>query len=115
MLAIRAWQLPYDDVSLHKRVPISDSNGSYKHDASDKKLDHDAGADKAAAKTTADKHGAGPSHDPAKIARHDDAGKDRLFEHREQHDDAEKESERSRLAKDAARHEHPAGETPGAA
>lgn len=111
---IGAWQLPYRSSSPHKRVPISDSNSNYKHDASDKKLDHDAGAEKAAAKTASDKHGSGPSHDPAKIARHDDAGKDRLFEHREQHDDAEKESERSRLAKDAVRHEHAPEETPGA-
>ena len=75
----------------------------YKHDASDKKLDHDADA----AKATDTKHPAGPSHDPAKIARHDDVGKDRLFEKREQHDDAEQASERSRREKDVAKHEHP--------
>jgi hypothetical protein len=99
---------------LTKRQPISceifisDSNSGYKHDASDKKLDHAADAEKAVAKTSDEKHHAGgPGHDPAKIARHDDAGKDRLFEHREQHDDAEKESERSRLAKDVAKHDHP--------
>ena len=37
---------------------------------------------------------------------HDDAGKDRLFEGREQHDEAEKNSEKSRLAKDVAEHHH---------
>lgn len=104
--------MPHESLSLHKRAPISDSNSTYKHDASDRKLDHAADADKAAAKSVEEKHGAGPGHDPAKIARHDDAGKDRLFEKREQHDDAEKESERSRLAKDAVRHAHPVDETP---
>ncbi|MES3035605.1 MAG: hypothetical protein V4813_16505 [Gemmatimonadota bacterium] len=79
----------------------------YKHDASDKKLDHEA--DAAKAKPT--KHADGPSHDPAKIARHDDVGKDRLFEHREQHDDAEQASERSRREKDVAKHAHPVDDT----
>jgi len=82
----------------------------YKHDASDKKLDHAADAVKA----TEAKHAAGPGHDPAKIARHDDAGKDRLFEHREQHDDAEQASERSRREKDVATHEHPVNDESGA-
>jgi hypothetical protein len=49
----------------------------------------------------------GPRHDPAKIRKHDDVGKDRLFEDRQQHDDAEKHSERTRLAKDIQRHDHP--------
>jgi hypothetical protein len=66
----------------------------------------------AAARAADEKHGAGPGHDPSKIARHDDTGKDRLFEKREQHDDAEKASERSRLAKDAAKHQHPAEDAP---
>ncbi len=92
---------------------ISDSTSSYKHDASDKKLDHAADEAKAAEKAVDTKHGAGPGHDPSKIARHDDAGKDRLFEHREQHDDAEKESERSRLAKDVAKHDHPVDDVAG--
>jgi len=90
---------------------MSDGTG-YKHDASDKKLDHAADASIAAAKQADTKHGAGPGHDPSQIARHDDAGKDRLFEGREQHDDAEKESERGRLAKDVAKHEHPAEDMP---
>jgi len=81
----------------------------YKHDSSDKKLDHAADAVKA----TAVKHDTGPGHDPAKIARHDDAGKDRLFEHREQHDDAEQASERSRREKDVKQHDHPVSDASG--
>lgn len=91
---------------------MSDGTSGYKHDASDKKLDSAADIEKATSKSTDAKHGDGPSHDPAKIAHHDDAGKDRLFEHREQHDDAEKASERSRLGKDVATHDHPAGDPP---
>ena len=45
-------------------------------------------------------------HDPAEIAKHDDVGKDRLFEDREQHDEAEKNSEKTRLARDVQRHQH---------
>ena len=45
-------------------------------------------------------------HDPAEIAQHDDVGKDRLFEGREQHDEAEKNSEKTRLARDVQRHDH---------
>jgi hypothetical protein len=78
----------------------------YKHDASDRKLTHDADAAEAAAKAKSDKHGTGPGHDPDKIARHDDTGKDRLFEKREQHDDAEKHSEKARHAKETAHSEH---------
>ncbi len=48
----------------------------------------------------------GPRHDPAEIRAHDTAGKDRLFEDREQHDDAEKLSEKTRLARDVDRHDH---------
>ena len=91
---------------------MSDGTSGYKHNASDKKLDIAAEIDKASAKSTEARHGDGPSHDPAKIARHDDAGKDRLFEHREQHDDAEKASERSRLEKDVAKHDHPVDDAP---
>jgi hypothetical protein len=50
----------------------------------------------------------GPNHDPAEIRKHDDAGKDRLFEGREQHDEAEKNSEKTRLARDVDRHDHQA-------
>ena len=49
---------------------------------------------------------AGTHHDPAGIAKHDTTGKDRLFEGREQHDEAEKNSEKGRLAKDVDRHGH---------
>lgn len=73
---------------------------SYQHDASDKKLKQEADEAKAAAQASDDAHGSGPGHNPEKIARHDDAGKDRLFEKREQHDDAEKKSEKTRLAKE---------------
>lgn len=44
--------------------------------------------------------------DPAEVAKHDDTGRDRLFEGREQHDEAEKNSEKTRLARDADRHGH---------
>jgi hypothetical protein len=46
------------------------------------------------------------SHDPAEIAKHDDVGKDRLFEDREQHDEADKNSEKTRRARDVDRHKH---------
>ena len=49
---------------------------------------------------------AGPQHDPADIREHDTTGKDRLFEDRQQHDEAEKVSEKTRLARDADRHNH---------
>jgi hypothetical protein len=48
----------------------------------------------------------GPQYDPAEIREHDDKGKDRLFENREQHDDADKNSEKTRLARDIGRHGH---------
>ncbi len=82
-----------------------DSSG-YKHSASDKKLDQSAEAEKDASATPDTQHASGPGHDPAEIRKHDDTGKDRLFEGRQQHDDAEKNSEKSRLAKDVARHDH---------
>lgn len=44
--------------------------------------------------------------DPAEVAKHDDEGRDRLFEGREQHDEAEKNSEKTRLARDSQRHSH---------
>lgn len=50
--------------------------------------------------------GAGPRYEPADIREHDTTGRDRLFEDREQHDDAEKLSEKTRLARDADRHGH---------
>jgi hypothetical protein len=80
---------------------MADERSGYKHDGSDKKLDEAAGAEGARAQNAS-----GPGHDPAEIRKHDDPGKDRLFEGREQHDEAEKNSEKGRLAKDVARHDH---------
>ncbi len=83
---------------------MSDKQSGYKHDASDKKLDKAAVS---AAEVEAAAHGhAHAGHDPEKIRQHDDAGKDRLFEGRIQHDDADKESNRNRLEKDVAKHHH---------
>jgi len=79
------------------------SDGNYKHDVSDKKLVHEAEESKAEVASEEAKHAKGPGHDAEKIARHDDVGQDRLFEQREQHDDAEKKSEKARLAKEAAK------------
>ena len=78
----------------------------YKHDASDKKLDKAAEAASDAANEHA-KHASGAGHDPD-VAKHNDAGKDRLFEGRQQHDDAEKNSEKTRLARDVEHHHHDA-------
>ncbi len=83
---------------------MSDDKTGYKHDASDKKLDKAAGAAEVS-ETAAASH-AHPTHDPEQIRKHDDAGKDRLFEGRVQRDDADKESDRNRLEKDVARHHH---------
>lgn len=87
---------------------MANEPSGYKHDASDKKLDHAADEAKADdASADSQKHA---GHDPAKIREHDDTGKDRLFEGRIQHDDADKASDRNRLEKDVARHHHPADE-----
>ncbi len=87
---------------------MADDHSGYKHDASDKKLDHAAEVAKDEEIATDSHPHAG--HDPAKIRRHDDSGKDRLFEGRIQRDDADKESNRNRLEKDVDRHHHPADE-----
>ena len=80
------------------------SEGSgYKHDASDRKLDRAAEAANEAGEKTEKQQAAGPGHDPAEIRKHDDAGKDRLFEGRQQHDEAEKNSEKNRLEREAKR------------
>ena len=52
-------------------------------------------------------------HDPDEVAKHDDTGRDRLFEGREQHDEAEKNSEKTRLARDVERHGHDVDEQEG--
>jgi hypothetical protein len=49
----------------------------------------------------------GPMYDESEIRAHDTTGKDRLFEGREQHDEAEKNSEKTRVARDIERHNHP--------
>jgi hypothetical protein len=40
------------------------------------------------------------------VRQHDAVGQDRLFEDRQQHDEAEKNSEKTRLARDLERHKH---------
>ena len=84
---------------------MSDDRSPYKHDASDKKLDQSAEAAEASEKAAASHAHAG--HDAKEIAKHDDTGKDRMFEGRVQHDEADMKSEKRRLAKDQARHNHP--------
>ena len=80
------------------------SSTGHKHDASDRALDKSAYAEQDATEQVAAEQG----HDEAEIRKHDDAGKDRLFEGRQQHDEAEKNSEKSRLGKDIDRHNHDA-------
>jgi hypothetical protein len=53
---------------------------------------------------------AGPGHDENEVRAHNTIGKDRLFEDREQHDEAEKNSEKTRAARDMERHNHPLGD-----
>jgi hypothetical protein len=77
---------------------MAEERSGYKHDASDRKLDKSAEAASDAALEHA-KHASGAGHDPD-VSKHDDAGKDRLFEGRQQHDAAEKNSEKTRLARD---------------
>jgi hypothetical protein len=89
---------------------MSKDHSGYKHDASDRKLDHAAEAAHENDEKADAPHSAGPGHDPEEIRKHDDVGKDRLFEGRQQHDDAEKNSEKTRLARDVARHDHPVDE-----
>ena len=86
---------------------MAEQRSGYKHDSSDKKLDQAAEAAKEQDSAGGAQRSSGPGHDPAEISKHDDAGKDRLFEGREQHDEAEKNSEKTRLAKDVAEHHHP--------
>ncbi|HEX2722046.1 MAG TPA: hypothetical protein VHM24_03955 [Gemmatimonadaceae bacterium] len=47
-----------------------------------------------------------PRHDPEEIRAHDTTGRDRLFEDRQQHDEAEKNSEKTGLSRDLDRHGH---------
>ena len=85
---------------------MAEASSGYKHNASDKKLDQSAQAANEAGQTSDTQHSSGAGHDPAEIAKHDDAGKDRLFEGRQQHDEAEKNSEKTRLARDVQQHGH---------
>ena len=71
------------------------------HDASDRALDASAFAER-----DKDEDTSSQGHDPAEIRKHDDTGKDRLFEGRQQHDEAEKNSEKTRLARDVQQHHH---------
>ena len=73
------------------------SDQKNKHDASDRALDKGSNPEQKASTQ---------GHDPAEIRKHDDTGKDRLFEGRQQHDEAEKNSEKTRLARDVDRHNH---------
>ncbi len=80
------------------------SSNLHAHDASDRALDklateeHQQQDDR--------KEAGGPGHDPAEIRKHNDAGHDRLFEDRQQHDEADKNQDKNRLAKDVQRHGH---------
>lgn len=85
---------------------MADQGSGYKHDSSDRKLDQSAEAANESGQTSDTQHSSGAGHKPEEISKHDDAGKDRLFEGRQQHDEAEKNSEKARLAKDVAEHHH---------
>jgi hypothetical protein len=82
---------------------MSDRNSDDRRDASDRSLDERAFDEQRANEA---QQRSGPRHDPAEIRQHDDTGRDRLFEGREQHDEAEKNSEKNRLARDVDRHHH---------
>ena len=86
---------------------MAKTGSGYTHDRSDNKLNQAAEAEREAREPSETQDPAGAGHDQAEIRKHDDAGKDRLFEGRQQHDDAEKNSEKTRLARDVARHDHP--------
>lgn len=86
---------------------MANEKSGYRHDASDRKLDQVAEAENQADQGKEKHTSAGPGHDPEEIRKHDDLGKDRLFEGRQQHDAAEKNSEKARLARDVDRHDHP--------
>ena len=60
--------------------------------------------------SNAERDRTGPRYDPEEIRAHDHPeGKSRLFEDREQHDEADKNSEKTRLARDIDRHNHGPG------
>ena len=74
------------------------------HDGSDRALDKSAFDEK----PTSEQH-----WDADEVRKHDDVGRDRLFEGREQHDEADKNSEKNRLARDNQRHRHDVDEQQG--
>jgi hypothetical protein len=74
------------------------------HDGSDRALDKSAFDEK----PTSEQH-----WDADEVRKHDDVGRDRLFEGREQHDEADKNSEKNRLARDNQRHGHDVDEQQG--
>jgi len=74
------------------------------HDKSDRALDKSAFDEK----PTSEQH-----WDADEVRKHDDVGRDRLFEGREQHDEADKNSEKNRLARDNQRHGHDVDEQQG--
>ena len=51
--------------------------------------------------------------DADEVRKHDDLGRDCLFEGRQQHDEADKNQEKLRLARDIKRHHHDADDLPG--
>lgn len=83
---------------------MSKDKSGYTHSNSDKALDEAARSKKEVAEAGAHAH---PGHEADDVRKHDDTGKDRMFEGREQHDDADMKSEKNRLAKDQAKHDHP--------
>ncbi|HEX7940975.1 MAG TPA: hypothetical protein VF488_04190 [Gemmatimonadaceae bacterium] len=67
------------------------------HDKSDRALD----------KAAFDEEPRSKQHwDADEVRKHDDDGRDRLFEGREQHDEADKNSDKLRLSRDIQRHHH---------
>jgi hypothetical protein len=100
---------------------MAEDRTGYGHDASDRKLDEASEVRGDDGSRNDIRQASGPEYDPAEIRQHDDTGKDRLFEDRQQHDEAEKNSEKTRLARDVDRHDHDvdtnvadAGTQPGA-
>jgi hypothetical protein len=86
---------------------MSKDKSGYTHSASDKALNAEAEAQKMEKSAKAEHAHDHPGHDADAVSRHDDAGKDRMFQGREQHDDADMKSEKNRLAKEKARDDHP--------
>ena len=77
------------------------SNTPDGHDASDQKLDEQAFAEREARANRSRQN-----FDPEEVSKHDDPSRDRLFADRQQHDEADKNSEKTRLARDVDRHHH---------